>query len=99
MIETSYTDARAKLADYLDRAADDRETIIVHRRGRPDVAIIAADELAGLQETAHLLASPANARRLADALARADDGQGVRASVDELAAQVGIASGGEAPAR
>lgn len=93
MIETTYTEARAKFADFLDRAADDRETIVVHRRGRPDVAIIAADELAGLQETAHLLASPANAQRLAEALARADHGEGIRTSVDELAARMGIAGG------
>jgi antitoxin YefM len=88
MIETSYTDARARFAEYLDRAADDRETIIVHRRGRPDVAIIAADELAGLQETAHLLASPANAERLAASLVRADRGEGARIGVDELAARL-----------
>ena len=88
MIETTYTDARAKLAAYLDRAADDRETIIVHRRGRPDVAIIAADELAGLLETAHLLASPANARRLTEALARSERGEAARSSLDDLSARV-----------
>jgi len=90
MIETSYTDARARLAEYLDRAVDDRETIVVHRRGRPDVAIIAADELAGILETAHLLSSPANARRLREARARAARGEGIRMSIEELAASVGL---------
>jgi antitoxin YefM len=68
-IETSYTDLRENLASYLDRIVDDREVVVVKRRGARDVAIIAADELAGLEETAHLLRSPANAKRLREALA------------------------------
>lgn len=68
--ETSYTDARAHLAELLDRAGHDRETVIITRRGAPDVALVAADELASLEETAHLLRSPANARRLLAALQR-----------------------------
>ena len=59
--ETSYTELRENLASYLDRVVDDREVVIVKRRGARDVAIIAADELAGMDETAHLLRSPANA--------------------------------------
>lgn len=70
-VETSYTDARARLAEWLDRVVEDRETVIVTRRGSEPVALIAADELASLQETAHLLRSPKNAERLLAALARA----------------------------
>ena len=91
MIATSYSEARARFAHYLDRAVDDRETILVQRRGRPDVAIIAADELAGLLEAAHLMRSPANARRLLGALERAERGEGVRLSLEELRGQVGLA--------
>jgi len=64
----------------------------VQRRGRPDVAIIAADELASLVETAHLLRSPASARRLIEALDRAERGEGVRVSVDDLRRQAGLAA-------
>ena len=92
MIETSYCEARARFAHYLDRAVDDRETILVQRRGRPDVAIIAADELASLVETAHLLRSPANARRLLAALERAERGEGVGLGLEELRGQVGLAA-------
>ena len=67
--ETTYTALRENLASYLDRVVDDREVLVVTRRGARDVAIIAADELAGLEETAYLLRSPANARRLREALA------------------------------
>ncbi len=67
--ETTYTALRENLASYLDRVVDDREVVVVKRRGARDVAIIAADELAGLEETAYLLRSPANAKRLRAALA------------------------------
>ena len=66
--ETTYTALRENLASYLDRVVDDREVLVVKRRGNRDVAIIAADELAGLEETAYLLRSPANAERLLQAL-------------------------------
>ena len=52
--ETTYTALRENLASYLDRVIDDREVVVVKRRGARDVAIIAADELAGLEETAYL---------------------------------------------
>jgi antitoxin YefM len=67
-IETSYSEARQHLADLLDRAVDDRETIIITRRNGARVAMLAADELASYQETAYLLRSPVNAWRLLEAL-------------------------------
>ena len=71
MIETTYTDARADLARLLDRVAKDREVVLIRRRGREKVALVAESELSGLLETAHLLRSPRNARRLLAALRRA----------------------------
>jgi len=70
-IQTTYTDARARFSGLCDAATKDREVIIIRRRGAEDVALIAADELESLQETAHLLRSPKNARRLLAALERA----------------------------
>lgn len=70
-VQTTYTDARANLASFIDRAANDRETVIITRRGKPEVALIAAEELSSLQETAYLLRSPKNAERLLRALGRA----------------------------
>jgi antitoxin YefM len=67
-IETSYSDARQHLAALLDRAVQDRETIIITRRNGDRVALLPADDLASYEETAHLLRSPANARRLLEAL-------------------------------
>jgi antitoxin YefM len=70
-IETTYTNARQGLARLLDRVVNDREVVLIRRRGREKVALVSAEELAGLQETAHLLRSPRNARRLLSALRRA----------------------------
>ncbi len=69
-IETSYSHARAELASLMSRVTDDREVVVITRRNHPDVAMIAADELSSLMETAHLLRSPANAERLLAALQR-----------------------------
>jgi antitoxin YefM len=72
--ETTYTSLRKNLASVLDQVIDEQETIIIRRRGSRDVALVPATELAGLMETAHLLRSPENARRLLAALNRAARG-------------------------
>lgn len=89
-IQASYLQASERLNDYLDEAAHNREIVIIHRPGEEDVALIAADELAGLLETAHLLRSPANADRLLTALKRVRSGQGSPQSLDELRQAVGL---------
>jgi antitoxin YefM len=69
--EISYSHARAHFAALCDEAVSTREPIIIHRHGADDVALIAADELRGWMETAHLLRSPKNAQRLLEAIAQA----------------------------
>jgi antitoxin YefM len=67
-MQTTYTKARENLASLLDQVVDDREIIIIERRNKPNVALIAEDELTSLKETAYLLRSPQNAARLLNAL-------------------------------
>src|SRR5438045_4020818 len=83
-IQTTYSNARANLAKLFDAATDDHEVVIVKRRGGEDVAIIAADELSSLMETAHLLRSPRNAERLLKALRRAEDRVTEPSTIDSL---------------
>ena len=82
--ETTYTSLRENLASVLDQVVDQQETVIVRRRGSRDVALIPASELAGLVETAHLLRSPQNARRLLAALRRAERGKPKPGTIGEL---------------
>ncbi|HEX7174148.1 MAG TPA: type II toxin-antitoxin system prevent-host-death family antitoxin [Pyrinomonadaceae bacterium] len=70
-IQTTYTRARANLAKLCDEVAKNQEIVIINRRGSRDVALVSAEELSGLMETAHLLRSPKNADRLLTALKRA----------------------------
>ena len=90
--ETTYTNLRQSLASVLDRVANDHEVVIVRRKGVPTVAMVPADELAGLMETAHLLRSPKNAQRLLTALRRATAGKGKPETVDKLRREMGLAA-------
>ena len=67
-IQTTYSNARANLASLLDQVSDNREIVVIKRRGSEDVALVAVSELSSLLETAHLLRSPKNAQRLLAAL-------------------------------
>ena len=89
-IETTYTLARANLAKLLAEVSENRETVVIRRRGGEDVAMIAASELASLNETAHLLKSPRNAERLLAALASARAGEGRTLTIDQLRHELGL---------
>jgi antitoxin YefM len=67
-----------------------REAVIIRRRGARDVALVAADELGSLMETAHLLRSPKNARRLIIALQRATGKKLKPQTADKLRRDFGL---------
>ena len=89
-MEASYTEARQKFASLLDRVTDERDIVYIRRRGRERVALVAADELRSLMETAHLLRSPKNAARLLSALRRALARPGRPRSVASLRRELGL---------
>ena len=64
IVEITYAAFHERLATYLDRVSNRREVLLVKRRGRPNVAIIAANELAEMAKTAPLQGSPKIARPL-----------------------------------
>jgi antitoxin YefM len=91
MVETTYTKLRENLASVMDRVANDREVVIVRRKGDQRVAMVPADELSGLLETAHLLRSPRNADRLLKAMRRSNRRKTKPESLDELRREMGLA--------
>jgi antitoxin YefM len=89
-METTYSSLRENLASVLDRVIEDQEIVIVRRKGSKDVALVPATELSGLMETAHLLRSPKNERRLLAALRRAKSGTTKPASLEQLRREMRI---------
>ncbi|HEY5597109.1 MAG TPA: type II toxin-antitoxin system prevent-host-death family antitoxin [Candidatus Bipolaricaulota bacterium] len=90
-VQTTYSNARANLATLLKRVTDDREIVIINRRGAEDVALVASTELSNLLETAHLLRSPKNAKRLLTALQRAFSEEIKPQTVEALRREMGLA--------
>lgn len=86
----SYSEARDRLASVWDEAVSSREPVVIDRRGHESVVLVPVGEWEGLQETAHLLRSPANAKRLLAALHRLESGEGEILSAQDLGAKVGL---------
>ncbi|MGC0143917.1 type II toxin-antitoxin system Phd/YefM family antitoxin [Pseudactinotalea sp. Z1732] len=72
----SYSESRRRYAEVLDSVVQDREEIVITRAGHEPVVIMSLDDFESLRETAYLMRSPANARRLLDAMERLEVGEG-----------------------
>jgi antitoxin YefM len=72
----SYTESRARYAEVLDSVVNDREEVVITRAGHEPVVIMSLEDFESLRETAYLMRSPTNARRLLDAMERLEGGSG-----------------------
>lgn len=79
----TYTSARAKLADTMNRVCEDHEPLIITRNGEKSVVMISLADYQSLEETAYLLRSPRNARRLLESIAALEAGEGVQRNLAE----------------
>jgi antitoxin YefM len=72
----TYSAARANLADTMDRVCEDHEPIIITRNGQQAVVMLSLEDYNAMEETAYLLRSPKNAKRLVDSIAELEAGKG-----------------------
>lgn len=72
----TYSAARANLADTMDRVCEDHEPIIITRNGQQAVVMLSLEDYNAMEETAYLLRSPKNAKRLVDAISELEAGTG-----------------------
>jgi antitoxin YefM len=79
----TYSESRAKYAETLNAVVDDREEVVITRSGHDPVVIVSLEDYESLKETAYLLRSPANARRLLGSINRLEDGEGVERDLAE----------------
>ncbi|WP_414575866.1 type II toxin-antitoxin system Phd/YefM family antitoxin [Anabaena sp. CCY 9402-a] len=87
---TSPTDARNDFFKLLDQVVKNHQVYIINRRDSENVALIAESDLVSLVETVYLLRSPANARRLFDAIEESKTGKIQPRSIAELQQELGI---------
>ncbi len=74
----TYTESRAKYAETLNAVVDDREEVVITRAGHDPVVIVSLEDYESLKETAYLLRSPENARRLLASIDRLEAGGGAQ---------------------
>jgi antitoxin YefM len=74
----SYSESRARYAETLDSVVNDREEVVITRAGHDPVVIVSLADYESLKETAYLLRSPENARRLVTAIERLEAGGGTQ---------------------
>lgn len=79
----TYSESRAHYAETLDKVVDDREEVVITRSGHDPVVMVALDDYEALKETAYLLKSPENARRLLASIDRLEHGGGVERDLAE----------------
>lgn len=79
----TYSESRAKYAETLNSVVDDREEVVVTRAGHDPVVIVSLDDYESLKETAYLLRSPENARRLLASIDRLEQGESVERDLVE----------------
>ncbi len=79
----TYSQARSDLAKTMDKVCDDHSPIIVTRKNQRSVVMISLEDYQALEETAYLLRSPKNARRLLESVAELESGGGIERELAE----------------
>lgn len=72
----TYTSARGSLAKTMAKVCDDHAPVIITRKTAQPVVMMSLEDFEALEETAYLLRSPKNARRLLESIAELESGKG-----------------------
>lgn len=76
MESISYTSARSSLAKTMEKVCNDHAPVAITRKGEGAVVMISMEDYQALEETAYLLRSPKNARRLMQSIVELEEGRG-----------------------
>lgn len=76
MDSISYTSARSNLAKTMEKVCDDHAPVAITRKGQGAVVMMSMADYQALEETAYLLRSPENMKRLVEAIAELESGKG-----------------------
>lgn len=84
MQAVTYSEARANFAAMLDKVNDDHAPVLITRQQGKPAVLMSLEDFSAWEETAYLLRSPANARRLKAAIDRLNQGQGIEKNLSDL---------------
>ena len=84
MTAISYTAARENLASTMDKVCQNHDPVIITRNRDQAVVMMSLEDYSSLEETAYLMRSPANARRLMESIAEIEKGKVVRKKLSDL---------------
>lgn len=79
----TYTSARGNLAKTMKKVCDDHAPVIITRKAAQPVVMMSLEDYQALEETAYLLRSPKNARRLLESVAELEAGKGLEKELVE----------------
>jgi len=83
MRSKTYTEVREKLSDIIEKVCEDHDPLIITKRRDKAVVLISLEDYESLEETAYLLKSPRNARRLLESIKELEEGSGTERNLIE----------------
>jgi len=72
----TYTEARERLSETIERVCEDHAPVTVTKRRDRAVVIMSLEDYESLLETSYLLKSPRNATRLLESMRELEEGKG-----------------------
>lgn len=84
MTALSYTAARENLASTMDKVCENHDPVIITRNRNQAVVMMSLEDYSSLEETAYLMRSPANARRLLEGIMELEKGKGIKKKLSDL---------------
>ena len=83
MKSKTYTEARERLSDIIEKVCEDHDPLIITKRRDKAVVMMSLEDYESLKETAYLLRSPRNARRLLESIKELEEGEGIQKEILE----------------
>lgn len=83
MKSKTYTEARERLSDIIEKVCEDHDPLIITKRRDKAVVMMSLEDYESLKESAYLLRSTRNARRLLESIKELEEGKGIQKEIIE----------------
>ena len=83
MKSKTYTEAREKLSEMIEKVCEDHDPLIITKRRDKAVVMVSLEDYESMEETAYLLRSPRNTQRLLESIKELEQGKGTERKLIE----------------